>query len=63
MVVLYDVVLKPEYFKVFLFGKYLNQSMKELGFMDQCKEIVEKIPSFQNSTIKAVEVYNSSSPS
>lgn len=61
MMTLYDVVLAPEYFQVVMVGGYVQKSLDELGFLKQCKEVVEKSEGYANSTIKAVEMFNSSS--
>ncbi len=60
IVILYDFILIPEYFQIFFFGQYLDQSLLTLKFLSECKAVIGNNETYINTTLKAVEVYNSS---
>lgn len=60
LIVLYDITLTPDYFKVFMYGQYLDQAFIQLPYLTQCKSLIEKNANYGNAIIKAVEIYNSS---
>jgi hypothetical protein len=63
IITLYDVILSPEYFKVFIFGTYADKALAQFKFLYDCKALIEKNTTYVNSTITSFEIFNSSSSS
>ncbi len=63
LIVLYDIILTPEFFKVFMFGSYADQAMSQFSFLSGCKAVLDKNATYMNSKISSFEIFNSSSKS
>ena len=63
IITLYDIILSPEYFKVFIFGAYADRALTQFKFLSDCKASIEKNATYINSTITSFEIFNSSSSS
>lgn len=60
LITLYDVILSPEYFKIFIFGAYADRALTQFKFLSDCKALIDKNSSYVNSTITSFEIFNSS---
>jgi len=59
-VMLYDVFMAPESFRIIMFGQYLNNTLSSYKFVRDCVVLLENNASYVKSTIRSIEVYNSS---
>jgi hypothetical protein len=59
---LYNLTLAPDYFQVIIFGSFLNQTVTNISFINNCTSLLQSNSSYSNYPISALEIYNSSIP-